>query len=234
MKILEELRAVKRELLTSPHPLRYADTYVRYPYLLGISLMLSRLEGPNLPIEQEIIRTLAVSLGLPEDYADRAIKSAKNADRSTICLVLESLQEPHHRVMFVVDLYRAALLDGHISSNEQEMIQLFIEIFRLKRNEMAAIRQFAEAATQGNSKKAQEALTRFGLPISNLRHYFAELKIDINHSPQKTLITALGISETIARKIIRNRPYSRISQLSSRKIVPQEVFELIKAWISAA
>jgi competence protein ComEA len=55
--------------------------------------------------------------------------------------------------------------------------------------------------------------------------------IHINQDSQTALLTLKGITKTIAKKIVDNRPYSSISDLLDQKIVKQDVYDQIKQFI---
>jgi len=56
--------------------------------------------------------------------------------------------------------------------------------------------------------------------------------ININTSSQSELESLNGIGPVYARKIIEQRPYSNIEELTSRRIIPQSTYEKIKNDIS--
>ena len=56
--------------------------------------------------------------------------------------------------------------------------------------------------------------------------------ISINTADNKSLETLPGIGEKRASDIIANRPYSRINELVTKKVLSQNQFEAIKDLIS--
>lgn len=56
--------------------------------------------------------------------------------------------------------------------------------------------------------------------------------ININSASQAELESLVGIGPARARDIIAGRPYNSVAELSSKKIIPQSVFEKIKAQIT--
>ncbi|MEX1052276.1 MAG: helix-hairpin-helix domain-containing protein [Patescibacteria group bacterium] len=64
--------------------------------------------------------------------------------------------------------------------------------------------------------------------IENVETVKANDKIDINSATIDELDELTGIGVVTAQKIIQNRPYSTINQLSEKKIVNKSVFENIK------
>lgn len=57
--------------------------------------------------------------------------------------------------------------------------------------------------------------------------------ININVASESELDTLSGIGPVTAGKIINNRPYSQIEELTSKKVVSQKVFDQIKDKITA-
>jgi competence protein ComEA len=57
--------------------------------------------------------------------------------------------------------------------------------------------------------------------------------IDINSASDAVLKTIPGLGDALAAKIIVNRPYANKTQLKSRKIIPDMVYEKIKDLIIA-
>ena len=60
----------------------------------------------------------------------------------------------------------------------------------------------------------------------------ASEKININSASASELDTLWGIGEARAKGIIDNRPYASIDELSSKKIIPANVYEAIKEKIA--
>ncbi len=56
-------------------------------------------------------------------------------------------------------------------------------------------------------------------------------KIDINTATRDELRELPGIGETLADKIIRNRPYKKLDDLVSRKILGRKQMARIKAYV---
>jgi competence protein ComEA len=57
--------------------------------------------------------------------------------------------------------------------------------------------------------------------------------IDINHATAKELKQIPGIGDAYAKKIIDGRPYANKTQLVSKKILSQELYETIQGMIIA-
>jgi DNA uptake protein ComE-like DNA-binding protein len=57
--------------------------------------------------------------------------------------------------------------------------------------------------------------------------------IDINSATEAELKAIPGIGDTYAKKIIAGRPFANKSQLTSKKIIPQPVYDKIKDMLIA-
>ena len=57
--------------------------------------------------------------------------------------------------------------------------------------------------------------------------------IDINTASQEQLATLPGVDESLAQKIIDNRPYKKKTELKKKKIVPERVYKQIADKITA-
>ena len=57
--------------------------------------------------------------------------------------------------------------------------------------------------------------------------------VDINHATVKELKNIPGIGDAYANKIVAGRPYANKSQLVSKKVIPQSLYETIQGMIIA-
>lgn len=57
--------------------------------------------------------------------------------------------------------------------------------------------------------------------------------IDINTADKDQLMTLPGIDESLAQKIIDNRPYKKKTELKKKKIIPEKVYKQIADKITA-
>jgi len=57
--------------------------------------------------------------------------------------------------------------------------------------------------------------------------------IDINAASQEQLATLPGVDESLAQKIIDNRPYKKKTELKKKKIVTEKVYKQISDKITA-
>jgi len=90
---------------------------------------------------------------------------------------------------------------------------------------LAASFTFAADTKAPAKPGAQEAVIDIKVPKKEL--------VDINSASDAELKTIPGISDALAAKIVVNRPYANKTQLKSRKIVPDSLYEKIKELIIA-
>ena len=57
--------------------------------------------------------------------------------------------------------------------------------------------------------------------------------IDVNTAGKDQLVTLPGVDDSLAQKIIDNRPYKKKSELKKKKIVPDKVYKQIADRITA-
>jgi competence protein ComEA len=80
----------------------------------------------------------------------------------------------------------------------------------------------SQSAAQSTAQKAKAAA---GAPAADL--------VDINSATADQLKAVPGIGDVYSKKIIDGRPYANKSQLVSKKIIPQGVYNKIKDLIVA-
>ena len=126
MSLLDEMRALKRELQAERHPLSDLDRRTRFAYLVGIAVG-GAVDGPVSEAERKILLDLSFSLRLPESDCEKAAEEAAHADKQTLRLVLESVGEGERAILFLADLRRMIETDGPASQQEEELWTLFAE-----------------------------------------------------------------------------------------------------------
>lgn len=78
--------------------------------------------------------------------------------------------------------------------------------------------------------------TAFGVPTSDRAKTTAlrvSSRIDLNHATLEELETLPGVSEALALKIVKNRPYANKTQLESKGIVSAAAYARIKSLVIA-
>ncbi|NCN58950.1 hypothetical protein COW99_03605 [Candidatus Roizmanbacteria bacterium CG22_combo_CG10-13_8_21_14_all_38_20] len=108
---------------------------------------------------------------------------------------------------------------GFIKEADQEQISLSLNLAALLTDGQKIIVPF-----QGEEMEVGAAQTVPGASTDKL--------ININNDSQSTLETLTGIGPVRAAEIIANRPYGEISELVSKKILGQSIYDKIKDQIS--
>jgi DNA uptake protein ComE-like DNA-binding protein len=68
---------------------------------------------------------------------------------------------------------------------------------------------------------------------SNRRMVPGQRRLDVNRADVKELSGLPGMTKTAAERIVGNRPYKKLDDLVSRKILGKKQFALIKEFITA-
>jgi len=63
---------------------------------------------------------------------------------------------------------------------------------------------------------------------SNIIQTDQEQYVNINTAPKDLLMTLPGVDDSLAQKIINNRPYKKKEDLKTKKIMPADLYEKIK------
>lgn len=175
MSLLETMRNKKKDILTERHPMKDADRGTRFAYLVGLA-MGAVVDGTVHPKEREAIIERAFTLELPEEDGKRAIDTAEKADDGTISSVLDSLNDPTYRALFLTDLKIMGHSDGSVTPEEDELWSLFADMMKVDEDERKALTGFASAAMASDGKAASEALSvavgkGLKLPLSDLKFF---------------------------------------------------------------
>lgn len=161
MSILDNLKRVKKFLLVSKHPIAQEELETRKQYAIGYALLVCVNGHPN-EIAKDAFKKQVAALDLPESFVKEAIQTALTSTEDTIQRVLQTLQQPTLRYIFMLDLYCLAQQDHKMTDKEQELIVLFEELFQLTYSEVQFIRGFRLAVLKNNSdvavKVVQEAI----------------------------------------------------------------------------
>ena len=141
MSILDSLKSVKKQLLQSKHPIAEYEVEIRKQYAIGYAMLVCVNGRPN-EIAKDAFKKHIVALDLPESFAKEAIQTVLTGTDETIHNVLNALQQPKLRYIFMLDLYCLAQHDHKMTDKEQELIVLFEELFQLNYSEVQFIRGF--------------------------------------------------------------------------------------------
>lgn len=126
MPFLEEMRAFRREMQLSKHPLCNVDASVRYAYVLGIALLVTRADEESNPHNDTWLLDFASSMDLPESVIAKIRNEARHAEALVLHKIIPSiLCEPRIHDHFMSDLTQAAAADGGTSERKSEMVDEF-------------------------------------------------------------------------------------------------------------
>jgi hypothetical protein len=131
MGFLEEMMEMVEESERPLHPLSTEDISLRYPYALGIALLLARADNAFSTEGRAWFANFARSLGLPEEHVRRISAEAETADPVILHKILPCLAEPKISGCFLVDLRRAAAAEGKQSEAKIKMISGFQRLMKL-------------------------------------------------------------------------------------------------------
>lgn len=141
MSILDNMRLVKKELFHQKHPLAKEALHFRQTYAVGYAMLLC-VNGHPSEIVKDVFKKQLSLMDLPTEYYKLAIQTAMRAEVDMIHTVLEELQQPAQKYLFMLDLYQYAQNDHKITEKEQELLVLFEELLQLSYSEVQFIRGF--------------------------------------------------------------------------------------------
>lgn len=153
MSILDNLKRVKKQLLTSKHPVAKSSVDIRKHYAIGYAMLVC-VNGHPTELAKDAFKKRVVQLDLPESFASEALQMALLGTEETIHHVLQALQEPTLKYIFMLDLYCLAQQDHKMTDKEQELIVLFEELLTLSYSEIQFIRGFRLAVLKRNTDVA--------------------------------------------------------------------------------
>ncbi len=158
MSFLDEMRKKKKELTSPKHPLCDEELRLREAYATGVALLMARADEQFCDAEIEHLKELAASLNLTDDPAERIAALVEEAGAEILDSIVPAIEKQDHKYLFILDLYRAAHVDGKFLPEEQEMIDLFAEMLGLKQVETSFLKHFADGLVSGDKDKMQESL----------------------------------------------------------------------------
>lgn len=141
MSILDSLKLVKNELFHQKHPLAQENVQFRQTYAIGYAMLICVNSYPS-EMAKDVLKKQIALLDLPLEFKKKAIAVALEAEVDTIHKVLQTLSEPQHKYIFMLDLYHLAQKDHRITEKEQELLVLFEELLQLSYEDVQFIRGF--------------------------------------------------------------------------------------------
>jgi uncharacterized tellurite resistance protein B-like protein len=158
MSFLDDMEKKKKALTKQKHPLCDEELRLREAYATGVALLMARADELLSNTEKVHLQELADALQLTDDPAERIIATVTDADADIVESIIATLLKQEHKYLFIIDLYRAAYVDGNLQPEEQKMIDLFADILALKPVENDCLKQFAEGMALNDKEKMQDAL----------------------------------------------------------------------------
>ena len=107
MSILDNMKRVKNELFDRKHPLVNEHTQFRETYAIGYAMLVC-VNGHPSELAKNDLNKQFVSLNLPLELMKQFMQVALQAEVETIHKVLQTLSEPQHKYIFMLDLYAYA------------------------------------------------------------------------------------------------------------------------------
>lgn len=153
MDFLEAMKELRLHMQTPKHALSNENISVRYPYALGIALLLAKAENTLSMEGKDWLLSFFRSMDLPDSHGARIIAEAEVAEISILHKILPTLSESRLKLCFIEDLKKAAAADAIITSRENEMIEEFQQILEIYSSENLCT----------NSTQANEIMPEHGL-----------------------------------------------------------------------
>ncbi|MEI6207685.1 MAG: DUF1566 domain-containing protein [Desulfuromonadales bacterium] len=158
MSFLDDMEKKKKTLTRPKHPLCNEELRLREAYATGVALLMARADENLNSAEKEYLQELADALLLTDDPTERIIATVTDADADIVESIITSFQKQEHKYLFILELYRAAYVDGNLQPEEQKMMDLFSEWLGLKAIENDFLKQFADGMEQQSRESMQKAL----------------------------------------------------------------------------
>ncbi|HJH10919.1 MAG TPA: right-handed parallel beta-helix repeat-containing protein [Metalysinibacillus jejuensis] len=157
MSILDNLQRIKEQLFHHKHP--FAEESVRFKktYITGYTMLLCVDGYPSEMAKDELHKQLE-ALEIKETFAKLAIQQAMAAEDALVHNILNVLNEPMQKLVFMLDLYAYAQQDRKITEKEQAFLVLFEELLRLNYAEVHFVRNFRMAMLRQDQEVANKVV----------------------------------------------------------------------------
>ncbi|MEI6207683.1 MAG: DUF1566 domain-containing protein [Desulfuromonadales bacterium] len=181
MSFIDDLEKLEKSLTKPKHPLCDEELRLREAYATGVALLMARADENLNEAKREHLKELATALALSDDPAERIIATVTDAGAEIIFSIVSAIEKQDHKYLFILDLYRAANVDGKLLVEEQKMIDIFASRFNLKSIEKEFLKQFADGMEQQSREAMQKALLEaynfwLELPMNVFRYFCKELE----------------------------------------------------------
>lgn len=155
MSILDNMKLVKNELFHQKHPFAKEAVQFRQTYAIGYAMLVC-VNGYPSEMAKDVLKKQVALLDLPLEFKKQVIHIALQADVDMIHKVLQTVNEPKHKHIFMLDLYQYAQKDHKITEKEQELLMLFEELLQLDYSDVQFIRGFRLAMLRNDLDMASK------------------------------------------------------------------------------
>lgn len=177
---LTKLNHKKKLWITPKHPLFFENIEFRIVYSAGVFMQAGLNKTVSTLNNFELERIILKGLGLSSSDAAKVIKLAKDGSQ-TVDRVIEILDTPLKKYLFLLDLYSVGMRPTYLSEEEKQSIHIFTELLRLEESDVRLLEFFVHSAFIYDTKdciKAFEEMLAHKMPItmSELKFYIPELE----------------------------------------------------------
>jgi hypothetical protein len=219
MSFLDEMEKKVEALTKQKHPLCDEELRLREVYATGIALLMVRADD-NLNNKEKVhLQELAETLLLTDDPAERIIATVTDAGTDIVESIIATFQKQEHKYLFILELYRAAHVDGNLQPEEQKMIDIFVVALGLKPVEAEFLELFAGGMAKSDRALMQKALLDgysfwLELPMKVFRYFCNELE-PISETTERDITKVnLAVNQGVcgAVKIIEYQEQKRVEE----------------------
>jgi len=233
MSFLDDMEKLEKSLTKPKHPLCDEELRLREAYATGVALLMARADENLNEAEREHLKELATALALSDDPAERIIATVTDAGAEIIFSIVSAIEKQDHKYLFILDLYRAANVDGKLLAEELKMIDIFASRFNLKSIEKEFLKQFADGMEQQSREAMQKALLEaynfwLELPMNVFRYFCKELE-PISETTERDIAKVnLAVKQGVcgAQRIMEHQEQKRaeedLKMESARRIAEEQ------------
>ncbi|MEI6207679.1 MAG: hypothetical protein WCP20_12925 [Desulfuromonadales bacterium] len=179
-----DMKAKKKELLTVKHPLCNAAERLKVAYATGVALLMARADDHESMMdgEREALETLVYALDLPAEMTVEIIANVRHIDTDIVDVIVNVLETEEQKLLFLLDLYRAANSDKDFSAPEKVMINDFVEVLKMEkwRDFIASFWSALESKDCAKANTLVQAVIEGGMEpnIGHLQYFMPEFKYE--------------------------------------------------------
>lgn len=223
LDVLTKLNNKKKMWITPKHLFYFESTQDKIIYSAGIFVHAQLNKTINTLNNFELQRLLTKGIGLENKEIARVIGLAKNGNR-IIDDVLEVLNTPRKKYMFILDLACVSMRSTNLSEEELQSISIFSELLKISVIEKDLLYNFVKCSYSFDSNqciKIFEQMNKLGMKItmSELKYYIPEiayitkinsdvlkngsnLQLIDNCEIRESIVVPIGTTLTIANAVI--------------------------------